>query len=135
MVKAEEKDSKPRPDKLTRRTPESSSQLRRRDTLATEVKSPSKPQSVRGGGAPDQARTNKPYSSKDEHVVSLFKLLQKSNRLKLMEIRCPEEMEKTDDPHYCSYHRILGHPTKNFYIFKDVFQVLIDAEVLKLPPE
>jgi len=30
---------------------------------------------------------------------------------------------------------MLGYPTKNCYIFKDVFQALIDAEVLKLRPE
>ena len=68
-------------------------------------------------------------------MVFLFKLLQKSNRLKLSEIRRSEEVEKTDDPSYCLYHRMLGHPTKNCYIFKDVLQALIDAEVLKLRPE
>ena len=30
---------------------------------------------------------------------------------------------------------MLGHPTKNCYIFKDVLQALIDAEMLKLRPE
>ena len=30
---------------------------------------------------------------------------------------------------------MLGHPTKNYYIFKDVLQALIDAEMLKLRPE
>jgi len=30
---------------------------------------------------------------------------------------------------------MLGHPTKNCYIFKDVLQALIDAEVLKFRPE
>ena len=65
-------------------------------------------------------------------MVSLFKLLQKSNKLKLPEIIHPEEVGKTDDPTYCLYHRILGHPTKHCYIFKDVLQALIDAEVLKL---
>ena len=84
---------------------------------------------------PDQPRANKSYSFKDEHVVSLFKLLQKSNRLKLLKIRCPEEVGKTDDPNYYLYHKILGHSTKNCYIFKDVLQALIDAEVLKLHPE
>jgi len=79
-----------------------------------------------------QARANKLYSFKDEHVISLFKLLQKSNRLKLLEITCPEEVEKTNDPSYCLYHRMLGYPTKNCCIFKDVLQALIDAEVLKL---
>jgi len=71
----------------------------------------------------------------DEHVVSLFKLFQKSNKLKLSEVRRPEEVGKTDDPSYCLYHKILEHPTKNCYIFKDVIQALIDAEVLKLCPE
>ena len=82
--------------------------------------------------APDQPRANKSYSFKDEHMVSLFKLLQKSNIFQLSEIRCPEEVGKIEDPNYCLYHRMLGHPTKNCYIFKDVLQALIDAEVLKL---
>ena len=50
-VKAEEKDNKLRPDKSTRRAPESLSQPRRRDTLATEVKSPSKPKLTRGNSS------------------------------------------------------------------------------------
>ena len=135
QVRAEEKDSKPRPDKTMRRTPESFSQPRRRDTLAMEVESPSKTQSVRGRMPSIQARANKLYYFKVEQVVSLFKLLQKSNKLKLPEIRWPEEVGKTDDLSSCLYHRMLGHPTKNCYIFKDVFQALIDAEVSKLRPE
>jgi len=106
-VKAEEKDGKPRADKPIRCAPESSSQPRKRDTLTTEVKSPSKTQLVRGGMAPNQAHTNKLYSFKAEHMVSLFKLLQKSNRLKLSEIRRLEEVEKTNDPSYSLYHRML----------------------------
>ena len=61
------------------------------------------------------------YSFKDEHVVSLFKLLQKSNKFKLSDIRRPEEVGKSDDPNYYLYHRMLEHPTKNCYIFKDDF--------------
>jgi len=113
--------SKPRPDKLTQRAPKSSSQPRRRDTLGTEVKSLSKTQSVRKGMAPSQACANKRYSFKDDHVVSLFKLLQKSNKLKLPEIRRLEEVGKIDNLSYCLYHRMLEHPTKNCYIFKDDF--------------
>jgi len=64
-----------------------------------------------------------------------LKLLQKSNRLKLPEIRRPEEVGKTEDPNYCLYHRMLEYPTKSYCIFKDVLQALIDAEVLKLHPE
>jgi len=100
--------------------------------LATETKSPVKPQPTRGGGSSSQPRANKQYSFKDEHVDSLFKLLNKSNRLKLPEARRPEEVGKTDNPNYCLYHRMLVHPTKSCYIFKDIFQALIDAEVFKL---
>ena len=121
-VRAQEKDSKPRPDKSMQCTSESSSQPRR-DTLVMKVKSPSKTQSVRGGMASGQARAIKSYSFKDEHVVSLFKLLQKSNRLKLQEIRRPKEVGKTDDPNYCLYHRMLRHPTKNCTSLKMSFRL------------
>jgi len=59
----------------------------------------------------------------------------KSNKLKLPEAKRPEEVGKTDDPNSCLYHRMLGNSTKSCYIFKDVFQALIDADVLKLRPE
>jgi len=80
-IRDEEKDSKWRPDKSMRRAPEPSSQSRRRDTLTTEVMSPPKAQSVRGDMGSSHPCGNKMYFFKDEHVVSLFKLLQKSNRL------------------------------------------------------
>ena len=68
-------------------------------------------------------------------MVSLFKLLQKSNKLKLPEVRRPDEVGKIDDPNWCLYHRMVGHLTKSCYIFNDVLQALIDADVLKLCPK
>jgi len=125
-VRAEE--NKPRPEKSIRRMPEVSFQSKRKDTLATEIKSLVKPQSARGGGSSSQPRANKQYAFKDEHVDSLLKLLNKSNILKLPEVRCPEEVNKSDNSNYCMYHRMLGHPAKSCYIFKDILQALIDAE-------
>jgi len=63
-------------------------------------------------------------------MVSLFKLLRKGKKLKLLEVKHPEEVGKTNDPSYCLYHRMLGHPTKNCYIFKGVLQALIDQTYL-----
>ena len=97
------------------------------------MKSPVKARPTRGGSSSSQPRANRQYSFKDEH--SLFKLFNKSNRLKLLEARRPEEVGKTDNPKYCLYHRMLGHPTKSCYIFNKIFQALIDTEVLKLHPE
>ena len=65
----------------------------------------------------------------------MFKLLNKNNRLKLPEARRPEEVGKTDNPNYFLYHRMLGHLTNSYYIFKDILKALIDVEVLKLRPE
>ena len=65
-VRAEE--NKLRPEKSTRRAPEVSFQSKRKDTLATEAKSPTKPQPTRGGGSSSQPRANRQYSFKDEHV-------------------------------------------------------------------
>ena len=103
--------------------------------MATEVASLPKPPQEKEGNVSLKERLNKQYSFKDEHVISLFKLLQKSNKLKLPEARRPEEVDKVDDPKYCLYHRMIRHPTKNCYVFKDMLQALIDAEVLKLRPE
>jgi len=103
--------------------------------LATGTKSPAKPQLVKGSGSSSQPHASKQYSFKYEHIDSLFKLLNKSNKLKLPKARHPKEVDKIDSPNYCLYHRMLGHPTKSCYIFKDILQALIDAEVLKLRPE
>jgi len=47
--------------------------------------------------APGQASANKLYYLKDEHVVSLFKSLQMSNKFKWLEVRRPEEVGKFVD--------------------------------------
>ena len=52
-------ENKPRPEKSTRRMPETSFQSKRNDNLATEIKSPVKPQPVRGGGSSSQPCANK----------------------------------------------------------------------------
>jgi len=134
-VKAEEKESKPRSEKPTWCTTEQSFQLKRKDTLATEITSSIKPQQPRGGNISGQALANKQYSFKDEHIISLFKLLHKSNKLKLAEAKRPKEVGKTDAHNYYLYHKMARHPRKNCYIFKDILQALIDADVLKLRPE
>ena len=36
------------------------------------------------------------------------------------QIKTSKEVDKTDNPNYCLYHRMLGHPTKSCYIFKDI---------------
>lgn len=40
-----------------------------------------------------------------------------------------------NDLNYCRYHKMLGDPTKNCYVFKDMLHTLVDVKVLKLFPE
>src|SRR3954471_10824515 len=62
-------------------------------------------------------------------------MLRKGGQLKLPEPRKPKEVGKTDDPHYCLYHRGLGHPTKNCWSLKNKLQALVDAGALRLKTE
>src|SRR5436189_2556275 len=62
-------------------------------------------------------------------------MLNKGGQLKLPEPRNPDDVGKTDDPHYYLYHRGLGHPTKTCWSLKDKLQALMDAKALKLKTE
>ena len=98
-------ENKPRTEKSTRRALEISFQSKRKDTLATETKSPVKSQPARGGGSSSQPRANKQYAFKDEHVDSLFKLLNKSNRLKALKL---DVLRKSASPTILTTACIMG---------------------------
>ncbi|KAL0925887.1 hypothetical protein M5K25_004261 [Dendrobium thyrsiflorum] len=63
-------------------------------------------------------KMNKEYSFKMKSVAKLFRQVVKAG-LELPECKRPEESKQTDDPNYCPYHRVLGHPIEDCYIFKD----------------
>ncbi|KAL0295969.1 UNVERIFIED_CONTAM: hypothetical protein Sradi_6649000 [Sesamum radiatum] len=42
-----------------------------------------------------------------------------TNHIELPKMKWPEEVGKTDDPKYCKYHRLVGHPIHDCFIFKD----------------
>jgi len=65
----------------------------------------------------------KQYSFKDEQVVTIFHLLQKGNKLKLPEVRRPNEVGRTNDPNYCLFHRMVHHPTHKCFVLKDKFRL------------
>ncbi|PKU68717.1 hypothetical protein MA16_Dca024254 [Dendrobium catenatum] len=63
-------------------------------------------------------KMNKEYPFKRESVAKLFRQALKAG-LELPEYKRPEESKETGDPNYCPYHRVLGHPIEDCYIFKD----------------
>lgn len=52
--------------------------------------------------------------------------------LKLPKIWHLDEVGKVEDPNYCKYHMMLGHPTKSYYFLTDILQTLADAGALKI---
>ena len=67
-------------------------------------------------------REQKVYPFPDEDVLNILEQLL---QLKLIEL--PEDMGKVDDPNYCKYHCIIGHPIQKCFIFKE--------QVMKLAKE
>jgi hypothetical protein len=51
-------------------------------------------------------------------VLTIFKGALK-NGLELSVSKRPEDVEKSDIPNYCPYHRILWHTLEDCWVFKD----------------
>jgi hypothetical protein len=55
----------------------------------------------------------------DSDVSGIFDDLLKADLIELPEMKRPAEAGKTDDPKYCKYHRLVGHPIHDCFIFKE----------------
>jgi hypothetical protein len=76
-----------------------------------------------GGGSRSQVpsiedRRNKPYSFRKDKVIKIFQDAMQ-NGLKLADSKRPEEANRSDEPNFCPYHRLLGHTIENCWVFKD----------------
>jgi hypothetical protein len=63
-------------------------------------------------------KKSKSYSFRRDKVAKIFKEAIE-NGLILPTSKRPAEMEKYSDSNYCHYHRVLGHPIEDCWIFKD----------------
>ena len=63
-------------------------------------------------------REQKVYPFPNEDVPNIFEQLLQMKLIELPECRRPEDMGKVDDPNYCRYHRIIGHPIQKCFVFK-----------------
>ncbi|XP_012847096.1 PREDICTED: uncharacterized protein LOC105967079 [Erythranthe guttata] len=59
------------------------------------------------------------YPFLDIDVAGIFDDLLGLKLIELPEMKRPEEANKTDDPKYCKYHRLVGHPIHDCFVFKD----------------
>ncbi|CAL8989853.1 unnamed protein product [Prunus brigantina] len=100
------------------------------ESLATFVKTEKKSDKGQSKDPPKRLtlkeRKEVKYSFDDEDVEEIFDQLLASNGITLPESKRPAEANKTNDPRYCWYHRLISHTLKDCYILKDKIQELLN---------
>ena len=114
-----------------------SSQFKGKETMAVELSGKAPPKQKRSSASNNQEFKFLPrqYSFKDKQVETIFHLLNKGNKIKLPEVRWPEEMGRRNDPSYYLFYRMVHHPTSRYFILKDKIQALADTRVLTFKSE
>ncbi|KAM1706158.1 hypothetical protein ACFX2K_028340 [Malus domestica] len=72
------------------------------------------------------------YSFDDEDVGTIFDELLAAKMITLPEPKRPAEVNKTDDPKYCRYHRLISHTIEDCYILKDIIQEKINKHEIEV---
>jgi len=73
-----------------------------------------------------EERQSKTYSFDNDDVQGIFDQLMASGSLILPEPKRPNQVNKTDHPKYCPYHRLISHTIEECYVLKDKIQNMID---------
>ncbi|KAF3684272.1 hypothetical protein FXO38_00372 [Capsicum annuum] len=61
----------------------------------------------------------KEYPFLNFDIAEIFNELLKHKLIDLLEMKQPNEAGRTNDPNYCKYHRLVGHPLEKCFVFKD----------------
>ncbi|CAA0841591.1 Unknown protein, partial [Striga hermonthica] len=61
----------------------------------------------------------KQYPFLDSDVSGIFDDLVEAKLIELPEMKHPKEAGRVNDPKYCKYHRLVGHPIHDCFVFKD----------------
>ena len=72
------------------------------------------------------------YPFPDEDVPNILEQLLQLKLIELLECKRPEDMGKVDDPNYCKYHRIIGHPIQKCFVFKEQIMTLAKENKIDL---
>ncbi|KAM1796743.1 hypothetical protein ACFX11_036950 [Malus domestica] len=74
----------------------------------------------------------KTYPFPDSDVVAMLDDLLDKKVISLPECRRPEEMNRTDSPRYCKFHRFISHPTEKCFVLKDLIMKLAQKGIIEL---
>ncbi|KAM1711984.1 hypothetical protein ACFXTN_002159 [Malus domestica] len=74
----------------------------------------------------------KTYPLPDSDVVAMLDDLLDKKVISLPECKRPEEMNRTDSPRYCKFHRFISHPTEKCFVLKDLIMKLAHKGIIEL---
>ncbi|KAM1302227.1 hypothetical protein ACFX2H_013179 [Malus domestica] len=74
----------------------------------------------------------KAYPFPDSDVVAMLDDLLDKKVIGLPECRRSEEMNRTDSPRYCKFHRFISHPTEKCFVLKDLIMKLDQKGIIEL---
>ncbi|KAM2913993.1 hypothetical protein COP2_044574 [Malus domestica] len=74
----------------------------------------------------------KTYPFPNSDVVAMLDDLLDKKVISLPECRRPEEMNRTDSPRYCKFHRFISHPTEKCFVLKDLIMKLAQKGIIEL---
>ena len=66
-----------------------------------------------------QEMQEKQYPFPDFDISEMLDYLLKFKLIELLEMKRPEEADQTNNPKYCKYHRLTGHPIERCFVLKD----------------
>ena len=66
-----------------------------------------------------QEMQEKQYPFPDSDISNMLDHLLELKLIELPEMKRPEEANQTNDPKYCKYHRLIGHPIEQCFTLKD----------------
>jgi hypothetical protein len=77
-------------------------------------------------------KKTKPCSFRRDKVAQIFRGALK-NGLALSASKRPEDANKSDEPNFCPYHRVLGHAIEDCWVFKDWVEKAYKNDEITLP--
>ena len=77
----------------------------------------------------------KTYPFPDSDMAAMLDDLLEKKVIELPECKRPEEMNRTNDPRYCKYHRIVSHPVGKCFVLKELIMKLAQQGQIELDLE
>ena len=66
-----------------------------------------------------QEMQEKQYPFPDSDISNMLDHLLELKLIKLSKMKRPEKADQTNDPKYCKYHCLIGHPIEQCFVLKD----------------